>query len=120
MFQRVIYLSYIIETKNVVLNVTFKIRFMIIIEKFSSKIMFITIKCDLKNDITLMKQCLFELVTKKLFVFIKIKNVDDRLIMFIKIKNVNNYLICVLSCDSNKFDIIFFINVIFENVKMRL
>ena len=84
--------------------------------------MFITIKRDFlkENDIILMKQCLFELVTKKLFIFIKIKNVNDRLIMFIKIKNVNNYLICVLSCDSNKFDIIFFINVIFENVKMRL
>ena len=57
-----------------------------------------------KNDIILTKQCLFELVTKELFVFIKIKNVDNRLIMFIEIKNVNNFLICVLLCDSNKCD----------------
>ena len=67
----------------------------------------------------LIKQCLFKLVTKKLFVFIKIKNVDDRLIMFIEIKDINNCSICILSCDSNKFDMISFMNVILKVFKMR-
>ena len=73
-----------------------------------------------ENNMISTKQCIFELVTKKLFVFIKIKNTNNRLIMFIKVKNVNNCSICVLSCNLNKFDIILFINVIFESVKMRL
>ena len=81
--------------------------------------MFIAIKCDFlkKNNMILTKQCLFELIIKKMFIFIKMKNVDDRLIMFFKIKNINDCLICVLSCDSNKFDMILFMNVIFENAK---
>ena len=122
MFQRVIYLNCIIKIKIVISNVALKIRFMIIIEKFSSKIMFITIKRDFlkKNYMTLIKQCLFELVTKKLFVFKKLKNVNDRSIIFIKVKNINNCLICVLLCNSNKFNMIFFINVIFENVKDKI
>ena len=125
MFQRIICLSYVFETKIVVSNVILKIRFAIIIEKSSSKTMFkliITAKRDFlkENDMVSAKQCLFEFVIKELFVFIEIRNVDNRLIMFIVIKNGNDFLICVLSCNSNKFDMIFFINVIFENVKMRL
>ena len=60
-----------------------------------------------ENDMTSTKQCLFKLVTKKIFVFIRIKN-------------VNNYLIYILSCDSNKLNIILFININFENVKVRM
>ena len=40
--------------------------------------------------------------------------------MIIKIKNINNYLICSLSCDSNKFNMIFFINVFFVSVEGKV
>ena len=95
---------------------------MIIIEKFLLKIMFITIERNFlkENRITLTKQCLFELVIKELFIFKEIKNVDNRLIIFVKVKNVNNYSICVLSFDFNKFNMILFMNVIFENVKNEI
>ena len=55
------------------------------------------------------KQFLFDFVTNR-----DVKNV---LIMFIKIKNVNDYSIFSFSYNSNEFDIIFFINVIFESVE---
>ena len=45
------------------------------------------------------------------------RKMKDVLIMFIKIKNINNCLIFSFSYDSNEFDIIFFINVIFSNVE---
>ena len=93
---------------------------MIIIENFSLKTLFKVTERDFlkkKNGIILIKLCLFELVIKELFIFKKIKNIDNRLIMFIEVKNVNDFLICLLSCDSNKSDMILFINVIFENVK---
>ena len=60
-----------------------------------------------ENDMILTKQFLFEFVTKKLFMFIKIKNVNDRLIY-------------ILLCDSNKFNMIFFINTNLRNVKVRM
>ena len=79
---------------------------MIIIKKFLFKKLFKAIKRNFlkKNDIILTKLFLFKLVIKELFIFKKIKN-------------VNNYSACLLSCDSNKLNMIFFINVIFENVK---
>ena len=52
-----------------------------------------------------------------LFDFVINRNVKDILIMFIKVKNVNDYSIFSFSYNSNEFDMIFFINVIFENVK---
>ena len=92
---------------------------MIIIKKLLSKTISITTERDFlkKDDMISTKQCLFEFIIKEPFVFREIKKINNRLITFIKIKNVNNCLICVLSFNLNKFNKIFFINVIFENVK---
>ena len=61
MFQRIIYLSYVFETKTIGLNVALKIKFAIITKKPLSKIMFrlitITKRNFLKeNGMTLAKQ----------------------------------------------------------------
>ena len=55
------------------------------------------------------KQFLFDFVTNR--------DVKDVLIMLFKIKNVNNYLISLFSYNSNEFNMISLINVIFINVK---
>ena len=52
-----------------------------------------------------------------LFDFITNRDVKNVLIMFIEAKNVNNYLIFSFSYNLNESDMIFFINVIFVNVK---
>ena len=52
-----------------------------------------------------------------LFDFITNRDVKDVLIMFIKIKNVNNCSISSFSYNSNEFNIISFMNVIFINVE---
>ena len=54
------------------------------------------------------KQFLFDFVTNR--------NVKGVLIMFIKIKNINDCSISSFSYNSNESDMIFFMNVIFENV----
>ena len=55
------------------------------------------------------KQFLFDFITNR-----EMKNV---LIMFIKIKNINDCSISSFSYNSNEFNMIFFINVIFSNVE---
>ena len=55
------------------------------------------------------KQFLFDFVTNR--------DVKGVLIIFIKIKNVNNCSIFLFSYNSNEFDMIFFINVIFISVE---
>ena len=55
------------------------------------------------------KQFLFDFVTNR--------NVKNVLIMFIEIKNVNDCSIFSFSYNPNKSNMIFFINVIFENVE---
>ena len=55
------------------------------------------------------EQFLFDFITNR-----KMKNV---LIMFIEIKNIHNCSIFLFSYNSNEFDMIFFINVIFLSVE---
>ena len=120
MFQRLIYLIYIFETKIIVSNVKLKAKFVIINEKSKTlkvKLAIIIEKLLLKtiiklimitkrdflneNNIILIKERLFKLITKELSIFIKIKIIDNR-------------LICILSYDLNKLNIIFFINAILK------
>ena len=131
-FQRLIYLICVFKIKIIVSKVALKIKFTIIIQKSLSKIESKTLKVRFaivikksssktiikvrliakydflnKNDMTLIKQCLLKLITKKLFIFTKIKN-------------INNYSIYVFLCDLNKFNMILFMNINFGNVKIKI
>ena len=84
---------------------------MIIIKKFSLKTMSVVIERNFlkKSRMTSTKQFLFDFATNR-----DVKNV---LIMFIEIKNVNDCSIFSFSYNSNESNIIFFMNIIFENVE---
>ena len=116
---------YIFKIKTIVLNIVFKVklaiinkklkalkvRFTIIAKKSLSKItirLIMTAKRDFQNenDIILTNHYLFELATKELLIFIKINHIND-------------HFICVLSCDLNKFNMIFFINAILKVLKLE-